>query len=205
MRELSATRASLIARLQQPGDDSAWREFCDVYEAAVFGYARTKGLGDADARDVTQEVLTSVFESLDRWKSDGRPASFRRWLFRIAHNAVVNAQKRKARGIHASGETWEWDRLHAVPAPAAEPNETDRTAFDLEFRREAFRWAAARVAVAVTASTWQAFHATAVEGRPPEEVAAECGLSAGGVYTAKCRVLARLRKEVEAFLREHGE
>lgn len=200
MRELSQTRASLIARLKGVGEDSAWREFCRVYEAAVSGYARAKGFSEADAGDVTQEVLTSVFESVDRWESDGQPASFRRWLFRIAHNAVVNAHKRAARGIRATGDTWEWDQLHAAPAP----QESDRTAFDLEFRREAFRWAADRVAAAVSEATWQAFQETALEGRPAEEVAAACGLSVGGVYTAKCRVLARLRKEVEAFLREHG-
>lgn len=201
MRQLPETRASLILRLKDVGEDAAWDDFCDVYEAAVFGYARRKGLCEADARDLTQDVLTAVFESVGRWESDGRPASFRRWLFRITHNAVINAQKRGSRGVHATGETWERLQLAGVPSPEA----ADQTAFDLEFRREAFRWAAERVERAVSQTTWKAFLRTALEGRPADDVANDLGMSVGGVYTAKCRVLARLKCEVEAFLRQHEE
>jgi DNA-directed RNA polymerase specialized sigma24 family protein len=35
-----------------------------------------------------------------------------------------------------------------------------------------------------------------VEGRTPAEAAAELGLSLPAVYTARCRVLARLRQEL---------
>jgi RNA polymerase sigma-70 factor (ECF subfamily) len=201
MRDLPDTRASFIGRLQCAGEESAWQEFCGVYEAAVHGYARRKGLSEPDARDVTQEVLTAIFESLGRWQSDGKPASFRRWLFRIAHNAVINALKRRVRGVHATGETWEWEKLANVPSPASD----DASQFDLEFRREAFRWAAERVAITVSETSWQAFLQTALQGRSAEEVAEQLGTSVGGVYTAKCRVLARLRTEVETFLREHAE
>jgi RNA polymerase sigma-70 factor (ECF subfamily) len=179
----------------------AWDNFCGVYEAAVYGYARRKGLREADARDVTQDVLTSVFESVGRWESDGRPASFRRWLFRIAHNAIVNALKRHAHGVYATGETWERLQLAGVPSPDA----TDRTAFDLEFRREAFRWAAERVEREVSETTWKAFLRTALEGEPAVAVASDLGMTVGGVYTARCRVLARLKREVEAFLRQHED
>jgi RNA polymerase sigma-70 factor (ECF subfamily) len=201
MRHLPDTRASLIVRLQSAGEDTAWREFCDVYEAAVHGYARRKGLSDSDAHDVTQDVLTAVFESVGRWQSDGKPASFRRWLFRVTHNTVVNALKQRSRGANATGETWEWEKLATLESPG----EFDRSVFDLEFRREAFRWAADRVAAAVSDSTWQAFLRTALEGRPAEEVAGQLGMTVGGVYTAKCRMLSRVKKEVEAFLRRHGE
>jgi RNA polymerase sigma-70 factor (ECF subfamily) len=201
MRQLPDTRASLIFRLQDAGEDTAWEDFCGVYEGAVHGYARKKGLGEADARDLTQDVLTAVFESVGRWQSDGQPASFRRWLFRIAHNAVVNSLVRRARGVHATGETWERLQLAGVPSPTA----TDQTAFDLEFRREAFRWAADRVEFAVSETTWKAFLRTALEGEPAEVVASDLGMTVGGVYTAKCRVLARLKREVEAFLRQHED
>jgi RNA polymerase sigma-70 factor (ECF subfamily) len=47
------------------------------------------------------------------------------------------------------------------------------------------------------AATWNAFVQTAMEGRPPAQVAARVGLSVGAVYVAKSRVIARLRQEIE--------
>ena len=46
-------------------------------------------------------------------------------------------------------------------------------------------------------ATWEAFLLTAVEGRPPAQVAARVGLSVGAIYVAKSRVIARLRQEIE--------
>ena len=48
-------------------------------------------------------------------------------------------------------------------------------------------------------STWQAFWQTAVEGRETKDVAAALGLSAGAVYIARSRVIARLRERIEKF------
>jgi RNA polymerase sigma-70 factor (ECF subfamily) len=48
--------------------------------------------------------------------------------------------------------------------------------------------------------TMQAFLKLVVEGKSPQAVADELGMSKGAVYTAKSRVLARLRKEFEDLL-----
>jgi RNA polymerase sigma-70 factor (ECF subfamily) len=45
-------------------------------------------------------------------------------------------------------------------------------------------------------STWQAFLATAVDGRSAADVAEDLGMTVGAVYVAKSRVLARLREEL---------
>ena len=45
-----ATRASLIVKLRDTGDENAWSEFVAIYEPFVYRLARQKGLQDADAR-----------------------------------------------------------------------------------------------------------------------------------------------------------
>jgi RNA polymerase sigma-70 factor (ECF subfamily) len=49
-------------------------------------------------------------------------------------------------------------------------------------------------------ATWKACWETVVEGRAPEEVARELGVSENAVYLAKCRVLRRLRQELTGLV-----
>ena len=54
------TRHGLVLRLRKPDDEGAWAEFVDIYEPLVYGLARRKGLQDADARDLCQEVFRAL-------------------------------------------------------------------------------------------------------------------------------------------------
>jgi RNA polymerase sigma-70 factor (ECF subfamily) len=83
--------------------------------------------------------------------------------------------------------------LDAVPA--ADPNLTAE--FQAEFQKRLFRWAAEQVKDEFAPKTWQAFWRTGVDNRPVAEVAAELGMTAGAVYIARSRVLARLRQRIE--------
>lgn len=49
-------------------------------------------------------------------------------------------------------------------------------------------------------ATWQAFWGTAVDGHSAKLVAERLGLTPTAVYTAKSRVLNRLRRELEGLL-----
>jgi len=65
MSDPPTTHPSLLLRLRDARDDQAWSQFVDIYAPLVYGYARKHGLQDADAADVTQEVLRSVARSID--------------------------------------------------------------------------------------------------------------------------------------------
>ena len=60
MDESPATRRSLIVKLRDPADTAAWHEFVANYGPLVYGLARRKGLQDADANDLCQEVFRAV-------------------------------------------------------------------------------------------------------------------------------------------------
>jgi RNA polymerase sigma-70 factor (ECF subfamily) len=179
-------------RLRDPADAVAWHEFVDLYQPLVYKLACRKGLQDADARDVCQEVLLAVARAVHRWDPEPARGSFRGWLSRIARNLLVNFLTRPAypRG---SGATSVQELLEAQPSD--DPSAT--ALFEAEHRRRVFRWAADAIRDEFTPATWQAFWRTAVDGQTPREAAAALGLSVGAVYIARSRILARLRHRVE--------
>ena len=69
-------------------------------------------------------------------------------------------------------------------------------------RQSLFRWVARQIRVDFRPPNWQAFWKTTVDGLSPQRVAKDCGMSIAAVYTAKSRVLARLRDELERMHQE---
>jgi hypothetical protein len=61
------TRASLIRRLPDPANASAWDEFSTIYAPLVYRLARRQGLQPCDADDVVQEVMASVAEQFGQF------------------------------------------------------------------------------------------------------------------------------------------
>jgi RNA polymerase sigma-70 factor (ECF subfamily) len=197
MPPLPTTRFTLLARLQDPANQLAWEEFVAVYEPAVYGFARKKGLQDADARDLCQDVLRAVALAIERWEPDPRRGSFRAWMFRIARNMLINFCTQRRRHTRGSGDS----QLHRVLAEAPARRNGDSALYEAEYRRQLFAWAADIVRGEFADSTWQAFWQTAVEGRETKVVAAALDMSAGAVYIARSRVIARLRARIEEFER----
>ncbi len=191
MDQTPATRASLIVKLRDPSDKTAWSEFVALYEPLVYRLARQKGLQDADAHDLCQEVFRAVAQAVDRWEQ-GR-GSFRGWLSRIARNLLINFLTRRQFQFRGSGATSVMELLDALPAHDLSAS----ALFEAEYQRRVFQWAADDVRGEFTPSTWQAFWQTAVEDRSPSQVAVELGLSVGAVYIARSRVLARLKNRIE--------
>ena len=199
MPDLPQTRRSLLIRLKQ-SSDHAWAEFLSVYEDAIYRFCRSKGLQDADARDVTQDVFSAVLDRIDAWDTDESKGSFRGWLLRAARNISVSRIRQRNRPeAQAAGDTLNLLTLAEVP-----DSRDDIAAFQFEYMRAAFQWAAQQVQEEVRRVTWQSFWMTAVKEEKPTDVAKALGISVGSVYTGKCRVVARLRDRV-AMLAENDE
>jgi RNA polymerase sigma factor (sigma-70 family) len=192
MTDSSLTRASLLLRIRDNRDAEAWGQFVEIYAPLVYALARRHGVQDADAADLTQEVLQTVLRSAPTFVYDPARGSFRGWLLTVARNLLrkrANAEKRHPLG---SGSEEGQRVLEEQPAPAEEVARWDR-----EYRQRLFEWAAEKVRPSFRPATWQAFWRTAVEQRDAPTVAAELGMSVGAVYIAKSRILARIKEQIQ--------
>jgi len=194
MNSTPDTRASLLIRVRDPADQAAWHEFVEIYRPVILRMARQKGLQDADADDVAQQVLTSIAKAVEQREHDPKRAKFRTWLNRVAHNAILNALTRR-KPDRASGDS----AMQAVLNQHAPPTGPDSDLLRLEHRREVFRWVARQVRQEFQQATWDAFWQTAVEGRAVEDVAKELAKNRGAIYAARSRVMRRIQDMVTEY------
>lgn len=198
MAEAPATRITLLNRIRETDDSDAWAEFARLYGPVVYGFARKRGLQDADAADLVQDVLRSVARNAHRINYDPKRGTFRGWLYTVTRNKVYNflsANKNRAKG---SGDSAAHERLDQV---AGKPDESEAE-WELEYQRRLSAKAMERVKHEFQPNTWQAFWGTAVDGRSAADVGNELSMTSGAVYVAKSRVLARLRDEVQQLMAE---
>ncbi len=195
MRGAPATRASLLVRLKDPRDDEAWARFVEIYGPLVYEYGRRQGLQDADAADLTQEVLQAVARSAGEFRYDPARGSFRSWLFTVARTKRINLGVRESRQPHGRGGSEVFRQMDQLAG--RNPGDAEAAEWDRAFEQRLLDWAAGVVRPEFKESSWLAFWRTAFEKQSPQQVASDLEISVGAVYAAKSRVLARLRQVVQ--------
>jgi len=85
---------SLIRRAQQQ-DQEAFAQLYEEHFNKIYRYVALR-IGDkTEAEDVTQQVFINALRSISSFKWKGIP--FAAWLFRIAHNQVVDYLRKKTK------------------------------------------------------------------------------------------------------------
>src|SRR5260370_19819062 len=148
----SATSPTLLGRLRQdPADGAAWSTFVLRYGPRIHAWCRGWHLQDADAQDVTQDVLVKLVARMRTFSYDAS-GSFRAWLKTVTYHAwrdYLHGQQRAGQG---SGDSAVLAVLHSVEAGDDLVRRLQEE-FDLELLEEA----AARVRLRVQPHTWEAY------------------------------------------------
>jgi RNA polymerase sigma-70 factor (ECF subfamily) len=187
---MTSTSISLLRRLREPQADAAWSRFVDLYAPLIFHWGRRVGLESADAADLVQEVLAVLVVKLPEFEYNPSKR-FRGWLRTIALNKACDLRRRADR--LSDEDARQFLGRYSVPqeADVLEGREHRellvRRAFEL--LRDEFRQ-----------STWQSFWLQMIEGYSAAEVAKKLKISVNAAYVAKCRVLRRLREELDGLI-----
>ena len=184
------TRLTLLTQLRQdPSDQAGWDEFVERYGRHIYRWCRQWKLQDADAEDVTQNILVKLTQKMSAFAYDPS-RSFRGWLKTVAHHAWRDFEDgRRARRTAGDGQVQELMLTLEAREDLARKLEE---AFDLELLEAA----KVRVRLRVAPHTWEAFRLMALEGLPVAEVAARVHLQVAMVYVAKSKVQKMLQEEI---------
>ena len=103
------TRASLLNRLKDLGDDASWNEFYHTYRDLIFSVARRAGLSEQEADEVVQDTLISVAKKMPEFTYDPAKDSFKGWLLTVTRWRIKDLLERRGRALKQE------QRLHWRP------------------------------------------------------------------------------------------
>ena len=187
----SRTSITLLGRLQSnPVDKQAWSDFVQRYGRIIFRWCRHWNLQEADAEDVTQNVLLRLAQKMPAFVYDPS-RSFRAWLKTMTHHAWSDFVSSRQNRTQGSGDTQTLQVLQSVEAREDPEKQLDE-GFDRELLEEAMK----RVRDRVAPQTWEAFRLTAIEGLSGAEAAERVPMKVAQVFVARRRVQKMLQGEV---------
>jgi RNA polymerase sigma-70 factor (ECF subfamily) len=106
--------------LLRSGDNAAWEIFYDLLAPELWAYIARLGARDPD--DVLGETMAQIVRDINKFS--GTATEIRAWSFRIAHNRVIDAsRRRKSRPSEVAID----DSLDSVPSqtPLADLPDTE--------------------------------------------------------------------------------
>ena len=88
-----STRSSVLRAVADTENEAAWNRFFDLYAGFVYSVARSRGLNDADADDVVQNVFADLARNLPTFRYDRAKGRFRSYLAGLVNWRVVDKMK----------------------------------------------------------------------------------------------------------------
>ena len=86
---------SLVAKAKRR-DAAAFAQLYEAYFERIYRYFVVRVGNTWEAEDLTEQVFLRALESIENY--EWRGVSFGAWLFRIAHNLIVDSLRRKSNG-----------------------------------------------------------------------------------------------------------
>jgi RNA polymerase sigma-70 factor (ECF subfamily) len=201
--ELTRTRVSLIARLKNWQDQSAWQEFFDTYWHLIYGVARKSGLSDAEAHDVVMETIASVAKHMPTFKYDPARGSFKAWMLNKTRWLVIDHLRKRDR-LLADRED-----LHTAATGTRKVEKFVDTkiksvteVFEIEWEKQLLNAAIVKVKRRLDPQNYQIFDLYVNKEWSPEKVATKFGVSVALVYTVKTRVTKMIMDEAKRLEKE---
>jgi RNA polymerase sigma factor (sigma-70 family) len=191
------TRASLLDRLADWNDRSAWMRFYDIYWRVIYSYALRAGLREDEARDVVQETVLALAGQMRDGRFDRTRGSFKSWLRTLTQWKVRdrfrNRDSHVDEAVHSAAGTKRMtgtlDRFPAQGDPDA--------GWDSEWREAVLAEALAALRDQISPRQYQIFECHVIKGWDVPKVCRELGVTRMQVYLAKNRIQPLIRRAVE--------
>lgn len=189
MAKAKNTRQTLLIKIRDQYDDSAWEEFISFYRPYVYRVVQNlQNINSIDRDDIIQEVMLIAWKKLPEFTYCPEKGRFRSWLSTVAQRAAYAHWKKKQKGEFFDGAV-KAEELEKGMSPEIEKLCQE------EWEQHIADTAWANISDKFEPQILEAFQKLA-SGEKGDAVAQELGLSQNSVYVYKKRVMAALQKEI---------
>jgi RNA polymerase sigma-70 factor (ECF subfamily) len=177
-REAQAQKEWELVQRAQHLDERALAAIYEQFYPRIYSYALLQTGDTSLAEDIASEVMLKVLEALPRYRFRGAPLAA--WIYRIAHNCVVDHHRRRRRRQEV--------RLDETAPPPAAHNPEGGS--DLSLQRHDLQRALQRL----TYEQRQVIILKFVQGLDNRTIARVMGRSEGSVKSLQHRALKALER-----------
>jgi len=164
------------------GDLEAFGELYNIYLAPIYRYVSYQVRDKMTAEDIVEDVFVKAWKAIGTCK--GKSQTFSAWLYRIAHNHVVNTLRRMNKRVSLESVEMEIGTLIEVTNP------------EQEVEAKLVRQELSEAMTCLSQNQRQVIILKFIEGLDNREIAQILGKKEGAIRVLQMRALSRLRQEL---------
>lgn len=194
------TRITLLAKLKKSENDAAWLEFENIYRGFILSLILRMGINPDDAEDISQAVLTKVWQKIEDFEYNQNKGKFHNWLAAMTRNTVKDFFRTKKNFI-TGRDSVEYQEQYVAIEQQVLPDIENLAREEWVLHITNLAWENIKDGIFETKR--EVFKLVSAEV-PNKEIAQRLGISEVSVRVYKAEVFEKMRAEITRLNREIG-
>jgi RNA polymerase sigma factor (sigma-70 family) len=196
----NATRVTLLAKLKKTENHEAWLEFETIYRGFILSLILRMGINADDAEDISQAVLTKVWQKIEDFEYNQNKGKFHNWLAAMTRNTVKDFFRTKKNFI-TGRDSVEYQEQYISIEEQVLPDIENLAREEWVLHITNLAWNNIKADIYETKR--EVFKLVSKE-TPTKEIAQQLGISEASVRVYKAEVFEKMRTEITRLNRELG-
>ncbi len=198
--QYNPTRVTLLAKLKNTENTKAWLEFEGIYRAFILSLIVRMGINQHDAEDISQAVLTKVWQKIEDFEYNENKGKFHNWLAAMTRNTVRDFFRTKKNFI-TGRDSVEYQEQYLDIEEQVLPDIENLAREEWVLHITNLAWENIKSDIYKTKRN--VFKMVAQE-IPTKKIAEKLGISTASVRVYKAEVFEKMRAEINRLNRELG-
>jgi RNA polymerase sigma factor (sigma-70 family) len=194
------TRITLLARLKKTENNEAWLEFEGLYRGFILSLIVRMGINQEDAEDISQAVLTKVWQKIEDFEYNQNKGKFHNWLAAMTRNTVRDFFRTKKNFI-TGRDSVEYQEQYLDIEKQVLPDIENLAREEWVLHITNLAWD--NIKGDIYESKQDVFRMVSKE-IPNKEIAKKLGISEASVRVYKAEVFEKMRAEINRLNQELG-